>query len=142
MAEAALSEKRRVEHAGGRAIPLRSGEEPQALRESPGELIEPGRALAIADFAPPSVGPGEALIRFAYRLGISGSTLARPFGKPAKMRLLATVESPLRGDRAAGIALRAGHFLVHGVKAPIAQMDFAPGARLTPPFERTVHGFT
>jgi uncharacterized heparinase superfamily protein len=142
MAGAALKEQRRVEEADGRAIPLRPGEEPQALREGPGEVIEPGRALAIADFAPPSVGPGEALIRFAYRIGISGSTLARPFGKPAKMRLLATVESPLRGDRAAGIALRAGHFLVHGVKAPIAQMDFAPGARLTPPFERTVHGFT
>lgn len=39
------------------------------------------------------------------------------------------------------MALRAGHFLVHGVKAPIAQMDFAPAARLTPPFERVVHGF-
>jgi uncharacterized heparinase superfamily protein len=142
MAGAALREQRRVEAASARAIPLRAGDEPQALREAPGEVIEPGRALAIADFAPPSVGPGEALIRFAYRLGVSGSTLARPFGKPAKMRLLATVESPLAGDRAAGMALRAGHFLVHGVKAPIAQMDFAPGARLTPPFERTVHGFT
>jgi uncharacterized heparinase superfamily protein len=39
------------------------------------------------------------------------------------------------------VALRAGHFLVHGVKAPFGQMDFHPSARLTPPFERVVHGF-
>jgi uncharacterized heparinase superfamily protein len=142
MAGAAVREKRTVRPAETRAIPLRAGEEPHVARETPGEVIEPGRALAIADFSPPSVGPGEALIRFAYRMGVSGSTLSRPFGKPAKARLLATVESPLAGDRAAGMALRAGHFLVHGVKAPIAQMDFGPTARLTPPFERTVHGFT
>lgn len=55
--------------------------------------------------------------------------------------LLATVETPYQGERAAGVALRAGHFLIHGLKAPIAQMDFAPVARLTPPFERTVHAF-
>ena len=40
------------------------------------------------------------------------------------------------------MALRAGHFLLHGVKAPIAQLDFSPVAKLTPPFERVVHGFT
>ncbi len=143
MVEAALTQKRPAGSIDdARAIPLRAGREPQALGETAGEVIEPGRALALADFSPPSVGAGEALIRLAYRLGVSGSTLARPFGKPAKARLLATVESPLAGDRAAGIALRAGHFLVHGVKAPIAQMDFSPVARLTPPFERTVHGFT
>lgn len=106
------------------------------------EVIEPGRALALCDFSPPSRGAGERLIRLAYRLGVSGSTLSAPFRKPAKPRLLVTVESPLRGDRAAGMALRAGHFLVYGAKAPIAQMDFSPAARFTPPFERTVHGFT
>ncbi|MGX7951030.1 heparinase II/III family protein [Tsuneonella sp. HG249] len=121
---------------------LGPGEEPHVLDRAPGEVIEPGRALAIADFSRPSLGAGEALIRLAYRLGVSGATLARPFGKPAKPRLLGTVDSPVSGDRAAGVALRAGHFLVHGVKAPIAQMDFAAAARLTPPFERTVHGFT
>jgi uncharacterized heparinase superfamily protein len=142
MPGAALTQKRPVRPADASAIPLHGGVDPQVTAERPGELIEPGRALAIADFSPPSVGPGEALIRLAYRLGVSGATLARPFGKPAKARLLATVESPLAGDRAAGVALRAGHFLVYGVKAPIAQMDFAPAARLTPPFERTVHGFT
>ncbi|MEN9932064.1 MAG: hypothetical protein RIS17_637, partial [Pseudomonadota bacterium] len=59
-----------------------------------------------------------------------------------KPRLIAAVESPLEGDRVSGMALRAGHFLIHGVKASIGQVDFAPGARLTPPFERVVHGFS
>ncbi|MGN3974870.1 heparinase II/III family protein [Tsuneonella sp. SYSU-LHT278] len=145
MADAALEQVReRAPDTSGaaRALPLGPGTDPHALYEGPGEVIEPGRALAIADFGPPSVGAGEALIRLAYRLGVSGSTLARPFGKPARPRLLGTVESPLRGERAQGVALRAGHFFVHGVKAPIAQMDFAPAAPLTPPFARAVHGFT
>jgi uncharacterized heparinase superfamily protein len=105
-------------------------------------IIEPGRALALADFEPPETTFGERIVRLAYRMGISGHALAAPFRKPVKPRLLATVESPLAGDRMAGMALRAGHFLVHGVKAPIAQVDFSPTAKLTPPFERTVHGFT
>ncbi|MCT2559922.1 heparinase II/III family protein [Tsuneonella sp. YG55] len=145
MSDAALEQVReRAPDAGAakRALPLGPGVDPHALYTAPGEVIEPGRALAIADFAPPSVGAGEALIRLAYRMGVSGSTLARPFGKPAKPRLLGTVNSPLPGERAPGVALRAGHFFVHGVKAPIAQMDFAPAAPLTPPFARTVHGFT
>jgi len=146
MAAAVLGERLAAARTGrDRAIPLHDAADPQALGaddDAPGKVIEQGRALALAEFAPPSVGAGEALIRLAYRLGVSGATLARPFGKPARPRLLATVESPLAGDRAAGMALRAGHFLIHGVKTPIAQMDFAPAARLTPPFERTVHGFT
>ncbi len=146
MAAAVLGERLATARTGrDRAIPLHDAADPQALGaddDAPGKVIEQGRALALAEFAPPSVGAGEALIRLAYRLGVSGAPLARPFGKPARPRLLATVESPLVGDRAAGMALRAGHFLIHGVKAPIAQMDFAPAARLTPPFERTVHGFT
>ncbi|MCB2065894.1 MAG: heparinase II/III family protein [Erythrobacter sp.] len=81
-------------------------------------------------------------MRLAYRLGISGSTIVSPFRKPLKPRLLATVSPALPGDRAAGMALRAGHFYVHGVKAPIAQVDCGPIANLTPPFERIVHGFT
>ena len=106
------------------------------------EVIEPGRALALTHFDPPAITAGERLIRLAYRLGVSGHTLVAPFHKPVRPKLLATVESPLRGDRAAGMALRAGHFLIHGVKAPIAQLDFSPSAKLTPPFERTLHGFT
>ena len=63
------------------AIPLASGDESGLVNEaaetapSPGELVEPGRALALADFAPPSLGAGERLIRLAYRFGISGSAL-------------------------------------------------------------------
>ncbi|MXO55807.1 heparinase [Altererythrobacter gangjinensis] len=106
------------------------------------ETLEPGRALVISDFAPPSTSAGERLIRFAYRMGMSASTLSAPFSKPAKPRLLGTVESPLLGERAAGVALRTGHFLVHGVKAPITQMDFSPTARLTPPFDKVIHGFS
>ena len=108
--------------------------------------IEPSRALALADFAPPRTGPLDAMLRWAYRVGISPTLLASPLRKPAKPRLLATVQSPLSGEsgigeRGAGMALRAGHFLVNGVRAPIAQMEFGPAARLTPPFARRVHGF-
>ncbi len=106
-----------------------------------GQVIEPGRALALADFAPPSLGAGERLIRLAYRLGVPGPALTAPFRKPAKPRLLATVTNPLPGDRAAGTALRAGHFLVHGLKLAIAQVDFAGAGRLAPPVARMVHGF-
>jgi uncharacterized heparinase superfamily protein len=122
--------------------PLVAVVSPPAASATPSELIEPGRALALSDFDPPETTAGERLIRLAYRLGVSGATLAAPFRKPAKPRLLATAESPLPGDRVAGMALRAGHFLIHGVKAPIAQVDFSPAAKLTPPFERAVHGFT
>ena len=104
-----------------------------------GELIEPGRALVLSDLNPPEISAAERFVRFAYRLGIPGATLSAPFRKPAKLRLLATVETPLAGDRVAGVGLRAGHFLVHGAKQPIAGLDFAPAARLTPPFERAVH---
>ncbi len=106
-----------------------------------GELIEPGRALALADFSPPSLGASERFIRLAYKLGVPGSLLSSPMGKAARPRLLATVSNPLPGSRVAGTALRAGHFLVHGAKTPISQMDFGGAARLTPPLERTVHSF-
>ena len=106
------------------------------------ELVEPGRALALADFAPPTLGASERLLRLAYRLGVPGATLAAPFRKPAKTRLLATVLNPLPGQKMAGTAIRAGHFLIHGVKAPIAQIDFAGTARMAPPLERAVHSFS
>ena len=104
--------------------------------------LEPGRALAVTDYHPPETTISERIVRLAYRLGVPGSTLTAPFRKPARLRLLATVESPLAGDRVAGMALRAGHFLVLGVKTPIAQVDFSPAAKLAPPFERVIHGFT
>ncbi|MDF1833559.1 MAG: heparinase II/III family protein [Alteraurantiacibacter sp. bin_em_oilr2.035] len=113
-----------------------------ADRRDTHENIAADRALVLTDFDPPSVSAAERLVRIAYRLGIPGSTLASPFRKPPRPRLLATVDNPLGGERAAGMALRAGHFYVHGVKAPIAQVDFGPTAKLTPPFERVIHGFT
>jgi uncharacterized heparinase superfamily protein len=116
--------------------------EPAPTASPAREAVEPGRALALGDFAPPATSPGERLIRLAYRLGVPGPTLVAPFRKRAAPRLLATVENPLPGDRVGGMALRAGHFLIHGIKVPIAQMDFSSVARLTPPFERTVHGFS
>ncbi|WP_232844023.1 heparinase II/III family protein [Allopontixanthobacter sediminis] len=107
-----------------------------------GSVLEPGKSLVLTDFSPPAISAGERLIRLAYRLGVPSSTLTSPFTKPARTRMLATVKCPLEGDRAAGVALRMGHFLVHGVKAPIGQLDFSPQARLTAPFERVVHGFS
>jgi uncharacterized heparinase superfamily protein len=114
---------------------------PDSERRSAGELIEPGRALALTNFTPPEIGAGERLIRLAYRLGVPGSMLVSPMGKKAKLRLLATVTSPLPGQRVSGTALRAGHFLVHGAKTPIAQVDFAGASRAAPALERMVHGF-
>lgn len=125
-----------------RALPLSDADEDLVTAAGKPETIAADRALVLTDFAPPAISPGERLLRFAYRLGVSGETLAGPLKKPGKPRLLATVENPLAGDRAAGMALRAGHFLVHGVKAPVMQVDFGPTAKLTPPFERVVHGFT
>ena len=124
---------------------LSAAQEKPRAAPAPATVIAPpatSRALVLADFNPPEISAGERLIRLAYRFGIPGSTLAAPFRKPLRPRLLATVESPVAGDRVAGMALRAGHFLIHGVKAPIGQVDFAPAAKLTPPFERAVHGFT
>jgi hypothetical protein len=127
------------------AIPLASGTGEtlvEAAAPPASRPIEPSRALAITDFNPPQTTFGERIVRLAYRFGVSGPTLVAPFRKPTRPRLLATVESPLAGDRVSGMALRAGHFLVHGVKAPITQVDFSPAAKLLPPLERTIHGFT
>lgn len=103
------------------------------------EVVEPGRALALADFSPPAVSAGERLLRLAYKLGVPAGAL-QPFRKRARPRLTATVANPLPGDAAAGKALRAGHFLVHGMKTAIADIAFS-GPHLPPPFERMVHGF-
>lgn len=125
------------------ALPLGPAPEPLAIAAAETEAdvapLEPGRSLAIADFSPPQVSAGERLIRLAYGLGLPPSAL-NPFRKRARPRLTATVESALRGDPASGTAIRAGHFLLHGVKLPIADTEFS-GPRLSPPFERLVHGF-
>ena len=103
---------------------------------------ETGRELVLSDLNPPEISAGDRLLRLAYRMGLSGSALSAPLRKPARTRLLAVVESPLTGNRVEGMSLRAGQFLIHGTKAAIDQIDFSPIANLTPPFERTVHGFT
>lgn len=108
----------------------------------PGDIpLDPSRSLTVSDVAPPSGNAIDALVRFAYKCGVPASVLAAPFAKDHKARLLTRVSDPLSGDRAAGMAIRAGHFLVHGVKAPIAQVDYGPASRLTPPFTRLIHGF-
>ena len=137
------------------AIPLNGGSDPlvepmlveqqapTVEHEITARVLEPSRALVPSDLASPALGPADRFLRFAYRMGVPGHTLASPLKRPGRKFLAAVVETPLTGDRSSGVALRAGHFLVHGVKAPIAQMDFASSsARLTPPFQRVVHGFS
>lgn len=108
----------------------------------PAEPIDNSRALALSDVIAPRANPAEALIRLAYRMGVPGHTLSAPFRKASARRILATVVSPITGDRASGIALRTGHFQVHGVKQPIGTLDFTAGTRLSPGLERCVHSFS
>ncbi|BEV02376.1 heparinase II/III family protein [Novosphingobium olei] len=131
-----------------RAIPLGRQREASPTLVSDDEVetrfepavIEPGRALALADFSPPAVGTGERLVRWAYRMGLPPGAL-NPFRKRGRIRLTATVDNPLPGDPAIGKALRAGHFLLFGVRTAIADTEFT-GAHLSPPMERLIHGFT
>lgn len=122
-------------------LPLGSGAEPGAEPPAPPRPEEPSRALALSDVIAVKAGPGEALIRLAYRIGIPGHAIAAPFRRPQAPRVMATVESPNRGNRAAGTALRAGHFLIHGVRLPIASFDFSLPAHHAPGVERVVHSF-
>ena len=123
-------------------LPMASAETPPASRDIPQvEVLAPSRALVPQEIGAPRVSAGERLVRMAYAAGIRGRLITSPLSKPAKRRVLATVTPPLPGDRAAGIALRAGHFLVHGVKLPIAQLDFKNGTRMAPPLERAVHSY-
>jgi hypothetical protein len=93
----------------GQAIPLPTLDANSDDAETPdqgdvaAQLVEPGRALALADFTPPSLGAGERLIRLAYRMGIPGPVLTAPFRKPARPKLLATVTNPCRGTRRRGL---------------------------------------
>ena len=101
---------------------------PRAAPEDEGAPLEPARALVPADFVS-RADPLEAALGWAYRLGVPGALLAAPLRKPARLRLLAAPASPLEGDRARGTAIRAGHFLVEGMKLPLAEADFSPTAR-------------
>lgn len=128
------------------AIPLDSGKREELVNSEAGEaestVIEPGRMLALADFAPPSLSAGERFVRFAYSIGIPGSALTAPLRKAQTERLLAAAIDPLAGDKVAGTAIRAGHFLLNGAKLAISQADLGGVARMFPPMERYVHGFT
>ena len=56
------------------------------------------------------------------------------------LKLLAVPHDPLPGNPAAGKAIRAGHFLFRGLKAPLKGIDFAaPGVTL--PFAHYIHSF-
>ncbi len=124
-----------------------SAAEPGALAEpttpppEEPQIVEPARALALSDVITVGSGPGEALIRLAYRLGVPGHVLSQPFRRPQALRLLATAASPNRGDRAAGTALRAGHFLIQATRLPIASFDFSPNAHHASGVERVIHSF-
>ena len=140
------SEGSALEEGDAPALPLTGMDEPLVTQATndPAESValESSRSLVPGDFAPPRTGPVDSVVRWAYRLGVPGSVLAAPLRKPAALRLLATVASPLEGERASGMALRAGQFLVHGLKLPVDKVDFASNAPLTPPVQRAVHGFT
>ncbi|MCK0129662.1 heparinase II/III family protein [Erythrobacter sp. F6033] len=123
------------EHAGGLAVV--AGDEDSLHPE-----VETSRALALTDVIAPRSSAGEALIRMAYRMGVPGHALAAPFRRAAPVRILATVDAPAIGNRAAGTAIRAGHFLIDGVKLPIAQVNFEATAKSAPRVERTLHSFS
>lgn len=99
------------------------------------------RALALSDYVAPSQGLGKRLIRLAYRLGVPSAVIEAPLKRPPSPRVLATVQSPLTGNRKAGMALRSGHLLVLGVKHKLAKVDFASSARQSEGYARMVHGF-
>ena len=125
-------------------VPLPTPLPHAASRDAQPELdvVPTARALVPQEIGAPAVGPGERLVRIAYAAGIRGRLITSPLSKPAKRRVLSTVTPPLQGDRAAGMALRAGHFLIHGVKLPIAQLEFGPGTRQQSPLiERHVHSY-
>ena len=129
------------------ALPL-GDSAPEALVAPPSprpvpkpDLPSASTALVPTDYVAPEVGPVERMVRLAYRLGMPGNVLARPLRKASAPRVLATVTEPLPGHAAAGMALRAGHFLVLGLKQPVAQVDFHGTETLTAPIARYVHGF-
>ncbi len=132
-----------VDAAEESAAPVSTKSAPKPKEREPEvEVLSPARALVPQEIGAPSVGPGERLVRMAYAAGIRGRLITSPLSKPAKRRVLATVNPPLAGERAAGMALRAGHFCVHGVKLPIAQLEFGPGTRQQAPLvERHIHSY-
>ena len=58
----------------------------------------------------------------------------------APLRLMASPDDPIRGDKKRGMAIRAGHFLHNSMKQPLSDVDFAD-LKLPPLFEEYIHGF-
>lgn len=103
-------------------------------------IVAPGRELAHIDIDPPATGLGQNLIRRFYAATTLFPGLRNPFARKQPLRLLAAPVDPVIGDAAEGMAIRAGHFLYQGMKAPLSELDFA-ALRLPPSFVRYLHGF-
>lgn len=102
---------------------------------------DPAAVSGFSDLPAPDTTFSERLVRSAFALGVPTAVLVAPFRRPLKPRIKATVECPPIGDRVAGMALRAGHFLIGGTKVPIIEADFAAGSGLAPAHEAVLHGF-
>jgi len=132
-----------------RAVPLigKAGDGGLVDGETAAPVVAPIAAEAIsaepglAEFSPPRLGLIDGTMRFLYARGVAARNLVRPFHKPSRLRLLATVDEPLPGERAAGMALRAGHFLIAGKRLGTDSADYASTA-MAPPLARAIHGFT
>ncbi|AKM08956.1 heparinase II/III family protein [Croceicoccus naphthovorans] len=123
-----------------RAVPLSDSNDQTGLIE-PGPTLSDGGEPTLADFTPPRLGMVDGTMRFLYARGVSARNLVRPFHKPSRTRILATVDEPLPGERAPGMALRAGHFLIAGKRIGTDRADYASKS-LAEPVARTIHGFT
>ncbi|WP_066559639.1 heparinase II/III family protein [Croceicoccus bisphenolivorans] len=124
-----------------RAIPLSMNDGDAGLVEPAAMLADPAGEPELADLAPPRLGMVDGAMRFLYARGVSARNLVRPFHKPSRLRILATVDEPVPGERAAGMALRAGHFTIAGKRIGTDAADYSSTA-LGPPVARAIHGFT
>jgi len=124
-----------------RAIPLSAEDDTGLTQTATIEADAKGGEPALADLSPPRLGLVDGAMRFFYARGVSAHTLVRPFHKPSRLRLLATVDEPVPGERAAGMALRAGHFLIAGKRLGTDSADYSSAA-LARPLGRALHGFT
>jgi len=93
------------------------------------------------NFSPPTLDTRDGLLRLGYRIGLPAAMLAGE-RVPRGRRLLATVANSVSGERTSGTALRAGHFLVHGTRTRVEDVDFTSAAHTLRPLDRMVHSFS